>query len=143
MGFKSIISRHKSRPSDQELSKSYETQFHVTTVGIVRIELSLTFFSSILALEHLVASRTRLTDAGLTGLLRRLPRLLHLDVEGCADLTSESISTLPKFCKSLRSLNVSFSLKVKASAVLEVEEQLSSLHRVEMRGLHIAECLDD
>ena len=44
MGFKSIISRHKSRPSDQELSKSYETQFHVTTVGIVRIELSLTFF---------------------------------------------------------------------------------------------------
>ena len=108
---------------------------------MTKISYHLNFLSA--GLETLIACRTFITDAGLSSVVRHLPRLSHLDVEGCASLTSQGIVNFPTFCQNLRFLNVSFCLKIKTFVVEDVRRKISSLHKVEMRGLHIAECLDE
>ena len=65
------------------------------------------------------------------------------DVEGCTSLTSESVLALAQYCRNLRYLNVSFCLKIKVFAVEQIQRSISSLHKVELRGLYIGECLDE
>lgn len=110
---------------------------HLTDEGFV------TMACKNLSLEKLVVKRTNITDYGLIKVLRHLPRLVHLDLEGCSFITSNSIQTLAQFCLNLRYLNVSLCLKVRANTIENLERRMSSLRKVEMRGLHIGEYLED
>ncbi len=94
-------------------------------------------------LESAVLKQCSLTDAGLVGLISNTPRLTLLDVEGCKELTSEGISHLPGCTRDLRHLDVSFCLKVKTAAVDLVCALLPQLRSPGVRGLHIAECMED
>ena len=94
-------------------------------------------------LESVVAKQCHITDVGLLGMLKSTPRLLTLDIEYCKEITSASIKCLPQYCKNLRDLNVSFCLKVKVSAINDLELNLKNLHNTTFRGLHIGELLDE
>ena len=94
-------------------------------------------------LEEVIMKQTNVEDAGLSTLIQNAPRLKLLDIEACKCVTSGPVLSLAQFCPRLRVLDVSFCSKIRASDMEFLMTILSSLKKVIIRGLHIAECLQD
>ena len=102
------------------------------------------FQSSLSSHETLIAKQCNITGATLLHLVKNCARLTTLDVEACLQITDEAVQRLPQFCANLRFIDLSFCKKVRTSTIENIlMKQIPSLKSVGMRGLALAELLDE
>ena len=95
-------------------------------------------------LETLIAKQCNITGETLLHLVKKCARLTTLDVEACLQICDESVRKLPQFCANLRFIDLSFCKKVRTSTIENVlMKEISALRSVGMRGLALAELLDE
>ena len=95
-------------------------------------------------IETLIAKQCNITGATLLHLVKNCARLTTLDVEACLQITDEAVQRLPQFCANLRFIDLSFCKKVRTSTIENIlMKQIPSLKSVGMRGLALAELLDE
>ena len=91
-------------------------------------------------IEVFIAKQCNLSGETISHIAENCKRLRKLDIEGCHDVTNDSIKSLPNYCQSLRHLDVSFCKRVRTATLSEVQSQMR-LKTIGSRGLAIAELL--
>ena len=97
-------------------------------------------------IEVLIAKQCNLRGETVLHIAEKCPRLRRLDVEACLSITDDSIQKLPRFCRqeaNLQFIDLSFCRKVRTATIENVLYEIPSLRHVGMRGLALAELLDD
>ncbi len=85
----------------------------------------------------------RLGRDGFQALVENCPRLRELYLEGSPCLPPEFLTLLPSHCPGLTILDVSFCSKLKPAHVKALRSCMPQLRKIDSRGLHINECLED
>ena len=98
-------------------------------------------------IEELIAKQCNLSGETVLHIAEKCPRLRRLDLEACLSITDDSMQKLPRFCRkgsNLQFIDLSFCRKVRTATIENVlMAEIPSLRHVGMRGLALAELLDD
>ena len=95
-------------------------------------------------LETFIAKQCQISGPTLLHLAKNCSRLTTIDVEACLHICDGSVQDLPKFSTNLRFIDLSFCKNVKTATIENIlMKKIPSLKSVGMRGLALAELLDD
>ena len=100
-------------------------------------------------LETLIAKQCNLSGETVLYIAEKCPRLKKLDVEACLSITNESMRKLPSVlgkrgAPNLQFIDLSFCSEVRTATIEKIlMKEIPSLRHVGMRGLALAELLDE
>jgi len=86
-------------------------------------------------LERLELGATPITDTGLISCLSCLPRLIHLDISACQDVTSAGLRAVCQVAPQIESLLISNCAKISLEAARTLEAALPNIKQIQTLGL--------
>ena len=131
---------------------SLKTAFHFKDLRYINLSLCKSVASDGFAslamanpnLEVLIAKQCNIDNDSFMSIIKHCPRMTNLDVEACLGITDTVVQTLPIFCPNLRLLDVSFCRKVRVATIEHwLIKQIPSLRHIGIRGLALAEAMED
>ena len=95
------------------------------------------------SIERFMVKQCNISGETLVHVAKICKRLEVLDLEGCQLVTNEALKELPNYCSHLKQLDVSFCKYIKTTSLQELKLKMKHLRSIEMRGLAIAELLNE